>query len=161
MTRRRQQMATRLGILVLCALVLIAAGGCKKGTGIVFGKVMRTDGKVVESGNIIFYTKDGRSASAVLKKDGTYRMGDAPVGEVKVVIQPPPQRMGMMSRGPDKRPAGMSGMPTEFAPQGAAGDDEPGAIVAVNKKYENKDETPLEYTVEKGEHEQDFTVAPP
>jgi hypothetical protein len=155
-------MIRQLGALGLFGLVLVFASGCNKGKGSVSGKVTLRNNTPVGVGNIIFYTKDGRSASAVLNKDGTYKIGDAPVGEVKVVIQPPPMKMG--PQGMNKPPEGMKGMPADMQPDvksGLGSSDDSVKPVPIALKYQNKEETPLTHTVEKGEHDGvDFTLDP-
>jgi len=150
-----------LSALGLFGLVLVCASGCHKSKGSVSGKVTLRNGTPVGLGNIIFYAKDGRQASAVLNKDGTYKMADAPVGEVNVVIQPPPMKMGPVGR--DKPPEGMGGMPADMQPQDGGGvgmSADPVKLVPIALRYQNKDETPLDYTVEKGEQEKDFVLDP-
>ena len=68
--------------LLLCSPLLFATG-CGgvdyKARGIVKGKV-KTGGKSLTSGNVMFVNKEGISASSSISADGDYTMTDAPMG---------------------------------------------------------------------------------
>ena len=138
-------------------LSLALAAGCSAGKAAVSGKVSFANGTPVPAGTITFWAADGRQAQATLKHDGTYSLGDAPVGEVKVTVETPPQGMGPQPR--SAPPPGMQkGMPAEMIPEG----DQSGnvKVIPVPDRYRDKASTPLDYTVTKGTQKKDFTIEP-
>jgi hypothetical protein len=82
----------RLLPALLAALPLVCAAGCSPKTATVSGKVT-VNNKPVTAGVITFYPDEesgAKPASANIKADGTYEVGNAPVGKVKVAVGPPP-----------------------------------------------------------------------
>jgi hypothetical protein len=148
----------------LLGLALAAAGGCSSGKATVSGKVAFANGTAVPAGTITFWADDGRQAQATLKPDGSYSMGDAPVGEVKVTVETPKPREGMGGgmRGmdPTQSPQGKQGMPADMIPQGEKGLPGDIKIIPVPDRYRDKSSTPLTYTVTKGTQQHDFTITP-
>jgi hypothetical protein len=74
------------GLLACCTILF--AGGCGpdyKARGVVKGKV--TSGKkALTTGTVMFYGKNGLTASANIQPDGSYEVLDAPVGECRVTV---------------------------------------------------------------------------
>jgi hypothetical protein len=142
----------------LLGLALAALGGCGGGKAAVSGKVSLSDGTPVPAGTITFWASDNQSAQATLKPDGTYSLGDAPVGDVKVTVETP-LATPMGPTGMGKPPPGVQGMPKEMLPPG---ERELGnvKVVPVPKQYMDKSTTPLTYTVTRGKQKKDFTITP-
>jgi len=157
MFRQREGTVRRVAAACLLGLALAAPVGCGGSKGTVSGKVAFANGTPVPAGTITFWAADGRQAQATLKHDGTYSLGDAPVGEVKVTVETPPQGMGPQPR--SAPPPGMQkGMPAEMIPEG----DQSGnvKVIPVPDRYRDKASTPLDYTVTKGTQKKDFTIEP-
>jgi hypothetical protein len=154
------------GLVTCCALLLTAGSGCGpdyKSRGVVKGKVT-TGNKNLTSGTVMFYGKNGITASAPIGEDGTYLMPDAPLGECKVTVTvnalpfDPSVRARMKGGGP-KMPQGpkdpnSSDGPTEL-PSGAKA---PSTIVPIDAKYSNPDTSGLSFTVQKGENTYDIPL---
>ena len=89
-------MSAKLGFACLALLlVLMVAAGCGKrpltyeaNRGGVSG-VVTIDGKRLEDGSITFISAKDRMyrVTCMLKRDGTFRAGDAPLGEVLVAVE--------------------------------------------------------------------------
>ena len=74
------------GLLVASSLTLIGCSGAVETTS-VGGKVM-VSGKPLNSGAITFAGPQNYIASGYIQPDGTYEVGNVPLGEVKVTITP-------------------------------------------------------------------------
>jgi hypothetical protein len=155
---QRKGTVLRLAGPGLLGLALVALGGCGGGKATVSGKVALGDGTPVSAGTITFWAGENRSAQATLKPDGTYSMGDAPVGEVKVTVETPRPKAGPTGMGP--APPGVKGMPPEMVPEEDKGLPGNVKIVPVPDKYRDKSSTPLTYTVSRGAQQKDFTITP-
>src|SRR5215510_8118569 len=73
--------------VVLCLAPLAFLVGCGGGPGpraVVKGKVT-IGGKNLTTGNVVFYAKDNRTASAAIDENGEYAINDAPVGYQKMM----------------------------------------------------------------------------
>jgi hypothetical protein len=142
----------RAFLIALTLLGLICAAGCKKPSSSVSGTVKVKDGTPVEVGNVVFWDSEGHAFPAKLGKDGKFSFeNNAPVGEVKVTIETPPPRPA--GRQMDKPPPGMKGMPADQIPEDANTDEgNPGTRKnpEFNKKYKDKNDTPLVRTLTKG-----------
>jgi hypothetical protein len=149
----------RLAGPCLVGLAMLTASGCSsKDKAVVSGKVTLKDGTPVSAGTVTFWSNDGRSGLGVLKSDGSYSIGDAPVGDVKVTVETPPATQGPINMPPP--PPGQKGMPPEMIPGGG---DVGGAgkikIVPVPDKYKDQSTTPLTHTVTRGTQENvNFTL---
>jgi hypothetical protein len=147
--------ASGLAVLILCQ------AGCLKSTArtTVSGKVT-FQGKPVPAGTVSFFATDKRTSLAVINADGTYSMGDAPVGDVTITVQTPPRGMAGRLSGTTKPPPGMK-MPEEMIPK-----DQPAIVtdpskwVELPKKYADVQSSPLKYTVKAGPQEHDIELTP-
>jgi hypothetical protein len=74
-----------LVIRAIPLLLLLAAVGCGGSTATVTGKVTYK-GEPVTSGSVVFYGDNGKVDSGLLDADGSYTIGRAPVGVVKVAV---------------------------------------------------------------------------
>jgi hypothetical protein len=70
-----------LGVVLPAALL-----GCGSRTATVSG-VVTLEGKPVNAGGIAFTSANNYIASGVIEQDGTYRIGNAPIGDVVVTIR--------------------------------------------------------------------------
>ena len=145
--------------LLLCSPLLFTSG-CGgldwKSRGIVRGKV-KTGGKLLTTGNVMFVNKDGISTSSTISVDGEYNMVDAPLGEctVTVVVNKLPMdpnvkgRLSGKGAGP-KMPDGPR-MPGAEAPAGMSAASMPKTIVPIDEKFAKPETSGLKFTVIKGE----------
>lgn len=96
---RRGRIATGAVLLVLGAL---SGTGCGSSSNeaTVTGKVT-LNGKTVSGGTIKVISEDGaKTDSALIGKDGTFKLTKAPIGQVKVALDPPPEaEMQALPRG--------------------------------------------------------------
>jgi hypothetical protein len=154
----RKRSILRLGTTTLIGFALVLAAGCSKSKGTVTGTVKLQNGTPVSAGNITFWASDNHPYMAALKSDGSYSIGDIPVGDVKVTIEPPPPRLGP-ALGSSKPPEGMN-MPDNMKPSGAGDAADPSKVkyVPVPDKYKTAGSTPLNYTVIKGPQEKPFVL---
>ncbi len=145
--------------LLLCSPLLFATG-CGgvdyKARGIVKGKV-KTGGKSLTSGNVMFVNKEGVSSSSSISADGDYTMTDAPLGDctVTVVVNKLPMdptvkgRLSGKGAGP-KMPDGPR-MPGAEAPADMSAASMPKTIVPIDEKFSKPETSGLKFTVIKGE----------
>jgi hypothetical protein len=159
MFRQGEGIRRRLAGTCLLGLALVTLHGCSGGKATVSGKVTLSDGTPVPAGNVTFWAGDGRTAQAPLRADGTYLMGDAPVGDVKVTVETPPPRPGPLSMGPQP-PQAAKGMPQDMLPPGEKGAPGNAKSVRVPDRYRESASTPLTYTVSRGTQHKDFTITP-
>ena len=156
--------------LLLCSPLLFTSG-CGgldwKSRGIVRGKV-KTGGKLLTTGNVIFVNKDGISTSSTISVDGDYNMVDAPLGEctVTVVVNKLPTDPGVRARlsgkgsGP-KMPEGPKMPGTEVVPDSPplpSAPSIPKIIVPIDDKYAKPETSGLKFTVIKGEQTYDIEL---
>jgi hypothetical protein len=66
-------------------VLLAATGGCSNGPATVTGTVSRKN-QPLDHGEIHFVGADGKSRSSVIGGDGSYRIDDAPTGQVRVAV---------------------------------------------------------------------------
>src|ERR1700687_74789 len=73
----------RIRSLVLVGLCLAVANlsGCVKGKATVTGKVT-LNGQSLTAGTVTFIGGPNRVGSSIINSDGTYTVGDAPIGDV-------------------------------------------------------------------------------
>jgi len=143
------------GLLASCTLLFAAGCGPDyKSRGVVRGTVT-TGKKHLTVGTVMFYGKNGITASATISPDGTYSMPDAPLGECRVAVTVPsmPMDPSIRARMKGKGPA---------LPEGPKNPEDPGApapplavvpkeVVPIDQKYSNPDTSGLTFTVQKGE----------
>ncbi|MCY2937666.1 MAG: hypothetical protein NTV55_04855 [Planctomycetota bacterium] len=138
-----------------------------KSRGIVRGKV-KTGGKLLTTGNVMFVNKDGISTSSTISVDGEYNMVDAPLGEctVTVVVNKLPTDPGVRARlsgkgsGP-KMPEGPKMPGTEVVPDSPplpSAPSIPKIIVPIDDKYAKPETSGLKFTVIKGEQTYDIEL---
>ena len=149
------------GLVTCCALLLTTGTGCGpdyKSRGVVKGKVT-TGKKNLTTGTVMFYGKNGITASATIGEDGSYEMPDAPLGECKVTVtvmampQDPSVRARMKGGGP-KMPQGPKDPNSTEASEPAlpSGAKFPSTIVPIDIKYSSPDTSGLSFTVQKGDN---------
>jgi hypothetical protein len=140
-------------------VTLVLAAGCSKSKGTITGTVKLKDGTPVSAGTITFWSADNHPSQGTLKSDGSFSVGDVPVGDAKVTVETPPPRMGPVTM--SKPPEGMN-MPADMKPSGgdAPGGDNKVKVVPVPAKYKNANDTPLSYSVVKGSQEKSFVLEP-
>ncbi len=171
--------AKRRAVAVLLALLpLLMVVGCGKPKGTVTGTVKYKDKdgtyKPMPGGTIAFIPVEsgGRGGTFDINPDnGTYTTANMTAGTMKVIVKPaanlggggdgggrsgpgggPPKSVG------DKGKPPTSGGPPEEVRDKLDPSKGKGKYVPINKKYQNENETPLEFTVEKGEQTKDFEV---
>jgi hypothetical protein len=119
--------------------------------------------KPLPSGTVMFYGKDGITATAHINPDGTYEMADAPLGECKVTVTvqtlPPGDTMvagRLKGKGP-KMPAGPRD-PSKESPELPSAPQVPKEVVPIDTKYSSPETSGLSITVKKGEQTYDIDL---
>jgi len=150
-------------LLLLSFVTLLGAVGCGKQTATVSGKVT-IDGEPLKGGNVTFTRNDGKPTTyAVIAADGSYKMENVPVGNVKVCVetkslkpaQAPSLRPGGGGAGGppivNKPPQG-SDLPKDYDPnkQNVSNAD---LYVPIPDKYSDPAQTDLQYEVKSGSQE--------
>ena len=156
-SRRRLLMA---GWLTLLPLVLAGCGSKERAT--VEGKVT-VDGAPANVGVVTFLSVDGKSRISAMKAgiqpDGTYRLDDAPLGDVKVSVAPLSLSQG---RGAARRKERIKDLvemrkggkgPPQAAPAPAD------SAVPIPKKYANADSSGLTTTLKPGKNVYDIELS--
>jgi hypothetical protein len=131
---------------------LIGCGPDYKARGAVKGRVT-TNKKPLTTGTVMFYGKNGVTASAPIDTKGDYEMKDAPLGECKVVViveapTDPSVRMRLKGAGP-KMPEMKN--PEEASPALPSNPQVPKEVVLIDAKYSKPETSGLTFTVNKGE----------
>jgi hypothetical protein len=149
----------RAGWLTLLPLVLAGCGSKERAT--VEGKVT-VDGAPANVGIVTFTSVDGKSRISAMKAgiqpDGTYRIEDAPLGEVKVSVAPlslsqgrgAARRKERIKELVERRKGGKE-MPGEPAPADSA--------VPIPKKYASADTSGLTTTLKPGKNVYDIELS--
>jgi hypothetical protein len=143
-------------LVVLLCPALTGVLGCGKGRATVKGKVTFNN-VPLSTGTITFNAADNRVGTGQIKSDGTYVVGDAPIGEVTITVTTPKTPMGPV--GMQKPPPGMSGMPKEMMPAGYE-EGKPVRIVPAPEKYGSAESSPLKFTVKAGTQDHDVQLTP-
>jgi hypothetical protein len=152
----------RIGLFA--ALVLALAAGCRSSPfpATVSGHVTYK-GEPVKGGMIMFYSADGAPFRAALGTDGSYAMGDMPVGEFTVTVE-------TESMNPDRKqatPGGARGaalMNERLAAERKGGFGPPSReeqlkrYTKIPKKYAKFETSDLKTTVAKGKQTRDFDL---
>jgi hypothetical protein len=149
------------GLLVVGLSVGVACGcgGAGSGTGQVTGKVSY-QGKPLSVGTVAFFGSNNRVANSLILPDGTYTITNAPMGEVKISVETPPQPTSGGSGGP---PKGMMMDPAKFgvknpdAKKTAMGGQLEKHVV-VPDKYKDAQKSGLTYTVKAGEQTHNIDI---
>lgn len=132
--------------LVLSVLPLATGcGGEAKGT--VSGKVTY-QGKPLPGGFVTFVPDNGAPVHSDIQSDGTYRIDKAPVGSVKISIQPKSEQDASQS----------SGMPRNPKDYGKLQPAMTEAKSSIPPKYGNPNQSGLTYTVVKGSQQHDIDL---
>jgi hypothetical protein len=85
-------------------ILLAAIAGCSEPHATVSGNVTYND-KALHAGTVIFVSEDGtKQDRAEIQPDGTYSMSAAPVGTLKVGVQPAPKGAASLMPKGAKRP---------------------------------------------------------
>jgi hypothetical protein len=151
-----------VGLLACC--VVLFPTGCGpdfKSRGVVKGKVTKGK-KPLTTGTVMFYRKDGVTASASIDPDGNYEMKDAPVGECKVTVvvnalPMDPTVRARLKGGGMKMPEGPHD-PSKAGPDLPSGPKVPKEVVPIDPKYSNIETSGLSFTVQKGEQTYDIDL---
>jgi len=151
------------GGLLACLMALVA-GGCGpdyKSRGVVKGKVSMGK-KPLPSGTVMFYGKDGITATAHINPDGTYELADAPLGECKVTVTvqrlpPDPTVAGRLKGKGMKMPEGPRD-PNKESPELPSAPQVPKEVRPIDTKYSSTETSGLSFTVKKGEQTYDIDL---
>ena len=144
------------GANLTCFAVLLASG-CGpdlKARGVVKGKV--TSGKrALTTGTVMFYGKNGMTASAAIDTQGNYEMADVPLGECVVTVtvnKLPGLRDEPAPRGPTVPEMKKPGETKDEPPTPAVPASKmPKFAVMIDTKYASPETSGLKFTVQKGE----------
>ncbi len=130
---------------------VLAVSGCGSKTGTVTGTV-RYRNQMLTTGTVSFYCEKGEIVSALIAKDGTYRLAKVPKGLTRVaVVSHPAVPYGLQ----------VNQVPAAFAPPSA-----PTARVPLKpstfipERYNRPDSSGLVLTVQGGEQTLDFDLTP-
>ncbi len=143
-------------------LVVIGCGPNYKARAVVRGKVTFA-GKNLTTGDVMFHGPNGMTGMAAIKEDGSYEMMDAPLGEVKVTVSVPKVPPGGVSRmkvGMEKRADEVKSVDPTGSGRSITMGSIPKNIVPIPDKYGFIEQTPLTYTVVKGEQTHDIKLDP-
>jgi hypothetical protein len=152
----------RLGGLLLLIGFVSALGCGTKAKGVVKGQVT-FNGKPLTAGNVIFTTKDNRSATATIDPSGNYTANDAPVGDCTVIVTVPKPMMTMPGMGAPKPPKGIPEMKPPGGGEGGTGPPpmvDPSKLVQIPEKYTKAETSGLSLKVVKGEQTFNITLTP-
>jgi|SRR5579883_2427189 len=119
--------------------LLLGCGGPY--TGSVTGKVLYK-GKPLPGGIVTFIHPDGRSAHAQIQEDGSYKVANAPGGEVKCLVVTMKPLPGLPAKIASRMPA----KPTDAVYPA-------GPYVPIPLKYSKPETTDLTYTINRGSQE--------
>lgn len=132
--------------LVIPFLVLVLVlPGCGGGSGSVTGKVT-ANGKPVTAASIVFKGPTGLTSQTQVQKDGTYKMENAPIGDVTITV----------ANATEVADAGPALSPEEFAKKGAAGVPKMGTQVP--PKYGDEKTSGLKTTIKSGSQTYDIDL---
>src|SRR5216683_2029283 len=147
---------TRTLLVAAVCLGLAGLAGCEKGRATVSGKVTLNN-QLLTAGTVSFVASPNRTGSGVIHPDGTYTVGDAPIGDVTITVTTPePLKGPAMVRGPEKPPPGVQGMPADMQPPDANEMSKMMKFVPAPEKYKSVDTSPLKFTVQPGTQTKDI-----
>jgi hypothetical protein len=151
---------TRTLLVATVCLGLAGLAGCEKGRATVSGRVTFNN-QPLTAGTVSFVASPNRTGSGVILPDGTYTVGDAPIGDVTIIVTTPePLRGPAMVRGAEKPPPGVQGMPADMKPPGADELAKSMKIVPAPTKYNSVDTSPLKFNVQPGTQTKDIELTP-
>jgi len=131
------------GMLLGLAITVVAGCGGQKAQ--VTGKVSYK-GTALGNGTVTFHPKVGaRVMGAAIQPDGTYRIDDAPVGEVTITVE-------------TVRPAHTPPMPPGMPGADRMGPTASGKYVPIPPTYKDPAVSTLTYTVKPGEQTYDIEL---
>lgn len=146
-----------LSLFAVVGLLGCGGGGGSSGPkATVKGKVTVGGKGPLTGGTIQFIPASGNFGSGIIKPDGTYTVGDAPVGECKVVVD----NKNLKVAAGNGKGAGKMGT----APKGAivtpemSGSDAKGTFVSIDAEYTKAETTKLKATLKAGDNSVDFDV---
>jgi hypothetical protein len=148
-------------LLVGC-LLAIAAGCGPPERAVVKGKVSY-GGEPLPAGTVMFWGADNASATAMIEKDGSYVINDAPLGDVKITVTTPkfpPGHLEMMKRMKSGPAVAESVDPNDASKKISIMGNIPDKIVDVPPKYTAVETSGLTYTVKSGEQTHDIPITP-
>jgi hypothetical protein len=150
-------MRPRRALLVL-VLAALAVSGCGRGRGTVIGKVT-CKGRALTAGTVSLFGADNKVRSAPIGPDGSYRIGDVPVGPVNIAVATPPAHK--VPTGPRMDPANMGN--AQAGGGGAPGKDpkadaEGARAESIPTRYRDPEKSNLRYQVEPGEQQLDLPL---
>ncbi len=157
MTETRPPARRLFGYGVLAAAAL-AAAGCTAGnpqlTGAAVSGVVRAKGRPVTGGSLrlIDPADPNKSTSGQILGDGTYKVLNAPVGEVVVVVETASAKADPRAFIALAKAKGGK-VDESILPPGP-----PLKYVPIDPKYSDPAKSPLRITVEKGEHTKDIEL---
>jgi len=157
---------SRLSVGVCLALFLLPlVSGCGpdyKSRAVVKGKV--TIGKkALTTGTVMFYGKNGVTASAPIDTQGHYEMKDAPLGDCQITVtvtalpMDPTVKARLSGKGSGPKMPEMKN-PEESSPDLPSAPTVPKEVVRIPDKFAKPETSGLQYKVEKGEHTHDIEL---
>ena len=137
--------------LLLAPLFFFGCGDSHRSGASVTG-VVKHKGQIVRGGvlRLISVGDDRLSASGLIRGDGAYEVRNAPLGEVKVVVDTEPARFEPRRMIQDAPPGVIDesklppGPPMDYTP--------------IDRRYADPDQSSLRMTVHKGEQQHDIDV---
>lgn len=130
---------TGISVLFSCLFLLAGCGGDSAGpkVGTMTGKITYK-GAPLTNGTVQVHGADGRGGSGPITADGTYTVGDAPLGDVTITVKVLGSAMSGMK--PVARPPGTPAMPGESDK----------APVTIPANYGDKAKSGLTFTIKSG-----------
>jgi hypothetical protein len=135
------------------ALILLSSLGCSRGnpqlTGASVSGTVKYQGKIVTGGMIrlIALRDENETATGRILGDGTFTIPNAPLGEVKVVVDTEMARFDpstMVKNAPPSAITFPKGSPMKYVP--------------IDRKYRDPAQTSVRLTIEKGEQKKDIEM---
>lgn len=143
--------AACLGLIVL----LLAGTGCGPRTGFVTGRVTYRQQPLTQ-GTVTFFCDDGQIVFGLINKDGIYTIPNVPEGRVRgTVATHPPVPPGFsihQQLPPSKDAPRLDVSPAERRPGGR--------YPRIPERFNNPDQSGIEFIVQRGEQTHDITLSP-
>jgi hypothetical protein len=135
-------------MLPLVLLFPLLASGCGQGKGTVSGKVTY-QGKAVPSGFVTFIPEQGGALHSDIQSDGSYRLNNVPVGQVKISVEPKKSAQDTLQS------SAMPRNPKDFGKAKAAMTEN---STQIPSRYTDPEKSQLTYTVTKGSQQHDIDL---